>query len=115
MTDAFIIGKGPAGISASLYVVRSGFSVIATGKDMGALGKTHKIENYYGFSEPISGEELFNNGIAGAERLGVKILDEEVLNISYNDTFTITTDKNTYNAARVICIFVSCDCKGIVI
>lgn len=102
MIDVFIIGKGPAGISASLYAVRGGFSVTATGKDAGALGKTEKIENYYGFAEPISGAELFNNGINGAERLGVDILDEEVFDISYDGTFKITTDKNTYEAKSVI-------------
>ncbi len=102
MIDVFIIGKGPAGISASLYAVRGGFSVAATGKDTGALGKTEKIENYYGFEDPISGAELFNNGIAGAKRLGVNILDEEVFDISYDESFKITTEKNTYEAKSVI-------------
>ena len=53
--DVLIIGKGPAGISASLYAVRAGMDVIVLGKDSGALGKAHQIDNYYGFPNTISG------------------------------------------------------------
>ena len=38
MTDIFIIGNGPAGISAAIYAVRAGLSVKVAGKDAGALG-----------------------------------------------------------------------------
>ena len=58
MKKAVIIGSGPAGISAALYLQRSGkidVSIISNG--MGALGKAEKIENYYGFAEPVSGED----------------------------------------------------------
>ena len=102
MHDVFIVGKGPAGISASLYTIRAGLTTVVTGKDAGALGKAKEIENYYGFAESISGPDLFNNGIEGARRLGVQILDEEVFKISYNDTFTITTDKGVHQAKAVI-------------
>ena len=58
MSDVIIIGAGPAGISAALYTIRSGLetTVIAAGDS--ALAKAEKIENYYGFAEPISGKEL---------------------------------------------------------
>ncbi|MGN1350651.1 MAG: NAD(P)/FAD-dependent oxidoreductase [Anaerovoracaceae bacterium] len=83
MTDIFIIGSGPAGISAAVYAVRAGLSVAVTGKDMGALAKTDKIENYYGFPEPVSGPELHRRGIDQAKRLGVEILSHEVFGIEY--------------------------------
>jgi thioredoxin reductase (NADPH) len=89
MTDVFIIGKGPAGISASLYTARAGLSTTVTGNSAGALGKAEKIENYYGLAEPVSGMELFENGIKGAQRLGVTVLDEEVFNVSYDGNFRI--------------------------
>lgn len=102
MTDVFIIGKGPAGISAALYTARAGFSTVVTGYSKGSLGKADKIENYYGFSEPISGEELFENGIKGAERLGATVLSEEVFSVSYDGNFKIITDAGEHEAEALI-------------
>ena len=81
MTDIFIIGNGPAGISAAIYAVRAGLSVKVAGKDAGALGKTDKIENYYGFPEPVTGKELHGRGISQAKRLGAEISECEVFDI----------------------------------
>lgn len=102
MTDVFIIGKGPAGISAALYTARAGFSTVVTGYSKGSLGKAEKIENYYGFAEPISGEELFENGIRGAKRLGVTVLDEEVFSVSYDGNFKIQTDAGEHESEVLI-------------
>ena len=98
--DVLIIGRGPAGISASLYAVRAGMEVIVIGKDNGALAKAHKIDNYYGFPEGISGEELAANGIRGAQRLGVEVIEDEVFEIAANDdgTFLLTAGSGQYQA-----------------
>lgn len=50
MYDVIIIGKGPAGISAALYVKRANLSVLVIGKDNGALEKAKTVENYYGIT-----------------------------------------------------------------
>lgn len=88
-TDLLVIGAGPAGISAALYAKRGGLSVtvVTKGIETGGLSKAEKIENYYGFAEPISGKELLRRGAAGARRLGVEIVEEELLALSFNDTF----------------------------
>ena len=102
-SDVIIIGKGPAGISASLYAVRAGLSVIVVGKDSGSLGRAHRIENYYGFAEEISGEELFQNGIKGAQRLGVDVITDEIFEISNeNNLFHLTGSKSDYEAPACI-------------
>ena len=85
MYDTIIIGSGPAGVSASLYIRRAGFKVLIISKNEGALTKTDKIDNYYGFEKTISGKELLENGIKQAERLGVEIVNREVISIKYNE------------------------------
>lgn len=85
MFDSIIIGSGPAGITASLYIARAGFKVLVVSKNESKLEKAEKIENYYGFENPISGKELNENGIKQAEKLGVEILEKEVIGIKYSD------------------------------
>lgn len=82
-----IIGAGPAGISAALYARRAGLAVTVVTKGPGALAKAEGIENYYGFTEPVTGAELEQRGIEGAKRLGVQFVTGEVLQIGFNDTF----------------------------
>lgn len=85
MYDCIIIGSGPAGISASLYIARAGFNVLVISKGESTLEKTEKIENYYGFENPISGKELEENGIKQAKRIGVNIIGKEVVSIKYSE------------------------------
>ena len=91
MKNAVIIGAGPAGFSAAIYLIRAGIQTTVIYKDMGALGKTSAIDNYYGFPETISGPELFERGIAQARRLGVEIIQDEVVGISWEDKMTVLT------------------------
>ena len=83
MYDTIIIGSGPAGITASIYIKRAGFNVLVISKEESVLKKAEKIENYYGFAEPISGKMLEESGIEQAKRLGVEILKREVISIKY--------------------------------
>lgn len=79
--DVIIIGKGPAGISSSLYVKRSNLNVLVLGLDDSALLKASFIDNYYGCNH-IKGNTLFYDGIKQAQDLGVIIKSEEVISIS---------------------------------
>lgn len=100
MYDVIIIGKGPAGISASLYVKRVNLKVLVIGKDRGALEKANNVENYYGITG--SGIDILNTGEQQAKNLGIEILKEEVVNINHNKNFIITTTKKEYEAKTVI-------------
>ena len=102
MYDIIIIGNGPAGISAALYTTRAGFSTLIVGKDIGALQKTDKIENYYGFSEPISGEFLVENGIQQAIRLGAAYQKAEVTAITQEDGFKVTCGDESFYGKCVL-------------
>lgn len=101
--DVVIIGKGPAGISASLYIKRANLNVLVIGKDGGALEKTNKIDNYYGFSNTISGKELLLNGLEQAKRLGVQIETDEVIGVEYNNNmYQIKTRNNLFKGKALI-------------
>jgi len=102
MKNVVIIGNGPAGVSAALYTKRAGFDTTIIGKDRGALAKSDKVENYYGFALPISGKALIESGIAQAKRLGVDIIQDEVIGIGYEEKLVVKTGNKTYPADGVI-------------
>lgn len=81
-----VVGQGPAGISAAIYARRGGAAVTVLGKGTGALAKAERIENYYGFDEPLSGAELARRGIEGAKRLGVEFVADELVGLRFKDT-----------------------------
>ncbi len=102
MYDVIIIGRGPAGISASLYNARAKLKTLVIGKNNSALKKADKIENYYGFSRPVSGEYLLKEGEKQAVRLGVEIIDDEVIEINKNDYFEVSTAGETFQSKAVL-------------
>lgn len=102
MSKVIIIGKGPAGISCAIYTSRAGIETVIIGNGAGSLGKAEKIENYYGFSAPISGAELSETGIEQARRLGAQIISEEVVGMGYDGAFTVKTHSGEYRADSVV-------------
>lgn len=96
-----IIGAGPAGVSCALYVARANIPVIVFTNHKSSLLKSKKIENYYGTGK-ISGQELYYKGIEDLKKLNVPIYEEEVLNIIWQEDFTIETNKNTYSANSIV-------------
>ena len=103
MFDCIIIGGGPAGISASLYLKRSNKNVLVLYKDESQLLKAHKIDNYYGFEEGISGKDLYDAGIKQAKNLGIDLRLEEVLDIQYGmDNYLVKSDKSIYETKYII-------------
>lgn len=102
MYDVIVIGSGPAGITAAIYAKRRKLSILVISKGNGALQKTEKIDNYYGFENGISGEELYENGIKQAKNLGIDFIEDEVINIKYINQFTVETVNSKYEAKAVI-------------
>lgn len=103
MYDVIIIGGGPAGVSASLYTKRANLNTLIIYNEISDLKKADKIENYYGFEEGISGEDLYKTGIKQAKNLGVDLLNEEVTKIEHTeDGFKVATSKKEYTTKIVI-------------
>lgn len=102
MPKVSIIGAGPAGVSAALYTIRAGIDTTVFYTGFGALGKAEKIENYYGFSAPISGADLVRQGMEGASRLGVQFRKEEVVGLGFEEKLTLLTKVDSYPSDAVI-------------
>ena len=101
MLDIVVIGSGPAGVSAAVYLKRFNLNVTVINKGETALKTAHQIDNYYGYYG-ISGNDLYEKGINQLESLGIDIINETVLSIEVYDKFIITTDKGVYEANKVI-------------
>ena len=81
--DALVIGHGPAGCSAALYLCRAGLSAAVVGKDGGALERAEKIENFYGLGRPLSGADLLKTGRQQCAALGADLREDEVLSLEW--------------------------------
>lgn len=102
MVDVIIIGRGPAGISTALYTARANIKTLIIGKHESAIKTASKIENYYGFSEPISGEKLLSEGELQVKRLGVELIEDEIIDVKYNGDYEVSTNSKTYFAKSVL-------------
>ena len=103
MRKCIIIGAGPAGMNAALYLKRAGIDVVLIEKEVpgGEMLKTNKIENYLGF-EPIDGGELALKMSKQIKDLGIKIMKDKVLKVTKNDKFIVETGKEKLEADYVI-------------
>lgn len=102
MYDAIIIGRGPAGLSASLYTVRANLKTLIIGKYDSRLLKADKVDNYFGFSSSISGEQLLSAAEQQAQRLGAEIVEDEVIALEKEDYFKVTASKQVYMAKAIL-------------
>lgn len=105
--DAAVIGEGPAGITAALYLVRSGCSTLLF-EQMTAGGQllaTESLENYPGFPKGIKGYELADYMDAQLEGLALDKVRAEVCDVSGEaGNFIIKADaeQDTHYARSVI-------------
>jgi thioredoxin reductase (NADPH) len=74
--DTVVVGAGPAGLAAAVYGASEGLSTIVIEREApgGQAGTSSRIENYLGFHEGVSGEELARRALRQARRLGAEIL-----------------------------------------
>lgn len=112
LNDCIVIGAGPAGLTASLYLARGGYKVICIGKEPGGtLNNITTLENYPGIIS-INGSDLANNMIEQCTNFGVQFeFFNSVKSISKTDNenyFMITLNDNNVLTSKTIII-----CSGL--
>ncbi len=100
--DSIIIGGGPAGLSAAIYLARFNRSVLVIDSVEGRWQSREINENYFGFPDSIPARTLVLRGRQQAEKFGAEFLEAQVAKIHKDDTFVVTTNNNEAYTAKTI-------------
>jgi len=81
--DAIVIGAGPAGLAAGVYGASEGLRTLIIEPEAvgGQAGSSSRIENYLGFPQGLSGDELAKRAFLQANRLGAEFLAQRVVGL----------------------------------
>jgi thioredoxin reductase (NADPH) len=106
--DMVVVGAGPAGLAAAVYGASEGLSVLVleTNAPGGQAGSSSRIENYLGFPNGVSGQELSNRAFIQAEKFGAHITIARTANElkSSQSPYTINLDNGESVRARTVVI-----------
>ncbi len=108
--NVIIIGSGPAGLTACIYAARANLKpLLIEGFSAGGLipgGQlmfTTDVENYPGFPEKVSGQELMQRFRDQAEHQGTEIITADVTKVDLSSRpFKVTVEDKVYLAKTVI-------------
>ena len=89
MAHVNIVGDGPGGLSAALFLAKNGHEVAVYGQDKTAMHFAH-IHNYLGIPE-IAGSDFQEIARDQVKSFGAQIIDEEVTAVATGDRFVVTT------------------------
>jgi thioredoxin reductase (NADPH) len=102
--DTVVIGSGPAGITAAIYLKRANLNVLMIDNNApgGQINRIATIDNYPGFSK-ISGPDLAYNMFMQTQDLGIPYKYGKVINIiDEKDYKIVKTDKEEFKCKTVI-------------
>ncbi|MBQ7250688.1 MAG: FAD-dependent oxidoreductase [Bacilli bacterium] len=105
MYDSIIIGCGPAGMTAALYLLRAGKKVILLERESigGQVAKSPRLENFPSITS-IAGEDFASQLFDQITDLGASFEVENGMEVikKPNGTFTVKTDFNEYEGKTVV-------------
>ena len=90
MASIGIVGDGPGGLSAALFLAKNGHEVTVYGTDGTAMNYAY-LYNYLGIPE-IDGTEFQRLARSQVEGFGARIIGEQVVSVSAGDSFEISTE-----------------------
>ena len=105
--DVILIGSGPAGLTAALYLAREGLEVLVVEKSGlgGQTGITDRVDNFPSFPEGVTGEDFAQRLVSQARRFGVEILEAQAvtdIRVEGESRYIETADGQVYGAKAVI-------------
>jgi thioredoxin reductase (NADPH) len=102
--DVIVIGGGPAGLSAAVYTARADQETLVLDKGDGTTREVDYMENFYGFPDGISGEEIVARGEEHARKFGAEIRRAEVVRVADDGDggFVVETTDDEYEARGLV-------------
>ena len=113
-TKCLIIGSGPAGYTAAIYLSRAGISsVLYSGiQPGGQLTQTTTIENYPGFPQGVEGFDLMENMRQQAVNVGAEVRNGIITDIDLSKRpFVATVDGTSTISADAVIIATGASAK----
>jgi thioredoxin reductase (NADPH) len=111
--DAVIIGSGPAGYTAAIYLARAGYQPLVIAGAItpgGQLVNTTEVENYPGFPDGILGPDLMDAMQHQAEKFGAEIVFDDVVSVDLTaDVKSVTCDGGATYQARAVLVTTGSD------
>jgi thioredoxin reductase (NADPH) len=104
--DVVVVGAGPAGLAAGVYGASEGLRTLIVEPDAvgGQAGSSSRIENYLGFPQGLSGDELAKRAFLQANRLGAEFLTQRVTCIRSQNGYHIVQMSDGRELTSHVCL-----------